>query len=96
MPRYLSLVTVGDRQFQNVQELASLWGEIRGELEAFDVEIKDTYAILGAYDFLIIFEAPDRDTVFQAAITIEGYGLDLETMEITDTDRFAELVEDNP
>lgn len=94
MPKYLSLVTVDDRQFQNVQKLASIWGEIRQELEAFDVDVLDTYAILGSYDFLLVFDAPDRDSVFQAAIAIESHGLDLETMAITDTDRFAELVED--
>jgi uncharacterized protein with GYD domain len=94
MPMYLSLVTVEDREFQNVQELASIWGEIRGELEEFDVDVVDTYAILGSYDFLLIFDAPDRDTVFQAAIAIESYGMDLQTMEITPTDRFADLVDD--
>lgn len=94
MPTYAAHVTVEDREFQNVQELASIWGEIRGELEAFDVEIVDTYAVLGAYDFLLLFEAPDRDTVFRAAITIESHGLDLQTMEITPTEDFAELVED--
>ncbi|PSP81567.1 gyd domain protein [Halobacteriales archaeon QS_1_68_20] len=94
MPKYVSMVTVEDREFQNVQELASIWGEIRRELEEFEVDVIDTYAVLGSYDFLLIFDAPDRDTVFQAAITIEGYGMDLQTMEITHTDRFADLVDD--
>jgi len=91
---YVSMVTVEDREFQNVQELASIWGEIRGELEEFDVDVIDTYAILGSHDFLLIFDAPDRDTVFQAAVAIESYGMDLQTMEITPTDRFADLVDD--
>jgi len=91
---YVSHVTVDDRQFQNVQELASIWGEIRGELEAFDVDLVDTYAVLGGYDFLVLFEAPDRETVFQAALTVESHGLDLETSEITPTEDFADLVDD--
>jgi uncharacterized protein with GYD domain len=94
MPMYVSHVTVDDRQFQNVQELASIWGEIRGELEAFDVDLVDTYAVLGGYDFLVLFEAPDRETVFQAALTVESHGLDLETSEITPTEDFADLVDD--
>ncbi len=94
MPKYVSMVTVEGREFQNVQELASIWGEIRGELQESGVDVINTYAVLGSYDFLVIFEAPDRDTVFQAAITIEGYGMDMQTMEITDTDRFADLVDD--
>jgi uncharacterized protein with GYD domain len=94
MAKYASHVTVVDREFQNVQELASIWGEIRRELEAFEVEIIDTYAVLGSYDFLVLLEAPDRNTVFQAAITVESHGLDLETVEVTPTESFADLVED--
>lgn len=95
MPTYAAHVAVDDREFQNVQELASIWGEIRGELEEFEVNIIDTYAVLGAYDFLILFEAPDRNTVFQTVITIESHGLDLQTMEITPTENFADLVDDS-
>ncbi|MEM4782403.1 MAG: GYD domain-containing protein [Halalkalicoccus sp.] len=94
MPTYASLVDVEDRKFQNVQELASLWGEIRTELERFDVRIEESYAVLGEYDFILIFEAPDRDSVVQAALTIQGYGLDMQTMEVTPTEHFADLVED--
>jgi uncharacterized protein with GYD domain len=94
MAMYASHVTVEDREFQNVQELASIWGEIRQDLEALDVQVRDTYAVLGGYDFLVLFEAPDRDAVFQAAIFVQSHGLDLETAEITPTEDFAELVED--
>ena len=94
MPTYAGLVDVEDREFQNVQELASLWGEIRTELERFDVTIEESYAVLGEYDFIVVFEAPKRDSVMQAALTIQGYGLDMQTMEVTDTDHFAELVAD--
>ncbi|MFC6904790.1 GYD domain-containing protein [Halalkalicoccus tibetensis] len=94
MPTYAGLVDVEDREFQNVQELASLWGEIRTELERFDVRIEESYAVLGEYDFIVVFEAPDRDSAVQAALTIQGYGLDMQTMEATDTDHFADLVGD--
>lgn len=94
MPTYASLVNVEDREFQNVQDLASLWGEIRTELERFDVRIEESYAVLGEYDFILVLEAPDRDTAFQAALTIQGYGLDMQTMEVAETDYFAELVAD--
>jgi uncharacterized protein with GYD domain len=94
MPTYAAHVSVEDRKFQNVQELASIWGEIRGDLEEFDVELIDTYAVLGGYDFLVLYEAPDRDTAFKTAITVESHGLDLETAEIASTEDFADLVDD--
>lgn len=52
-------------------------------------------AILGEYDFLAIIKAPDRDTAFQAALTIQGYGLTMQTMEVAETEHFAELVSDH-
>ena len=94
MATYASRVIVDGREFQNVQELASIWGDIREELTAFDVEVVDTYAVLGEYDFLVLFEAPDRETVFEASIAVERHGLDLATNEVTHTDNFADLVED--
>lgn len=96
MPTYTSLVSVDDRDFQNVQELATIWGEIETQVEQnqLDVELIDTYAVLGDYDFIAIFEAADRDSAFQLALTLEGSGLDMQTMEVVDTDHFAELVED--
>lgn len=94
MPTYASLVTVEESEFQNVQEFASLWGEIRTEIERFDVSIKESYAILGEYDFLAIIQAPDRDTAFQAALTLEGYGLSMQTMEVVETDYFSDLAAD--
>jgi uncharacterized protein with GYD domain len=94
MPKYVSLVDVEDRTFQNVQELASLWGAIREEVERFGVEIEGSYAVLGEYDFVLVMNAPDRDAAIQAALKIEGYGLDMQTMEVIDTERFADLAED--
>lgn len=94
MPQYASLVDVRNQDFQNIQELSSLWGEIRNEIQRFDVSIEESYAVLGEHDFIVIMTAPDRDSVFQAALAIEGYGLEAQTMEIAPTEDFAELVED--
>lgn len=93
MPKYASLVKVR-KDFQNVQELTSIWGDIRTELETNAADLEDTYAILGEYDFLIVLDAEDRDDVYKASMAIERHGLDLQTMEIVPTDEFATLVDD--
>ncbi|MFP9190907.1 GYD domain-containing protein [Natronosalvus vescus] len=94
MPQYASYVDVGDRNVQNAQELASIWGEIRNELESHDAELIDSYAILGSHDFLVIFEAPDTEAAFTAALTLHRHGLDAETMVLLDTDDFATIVDE--
>ncbi|WP_227355532.1 GYD domain-containing protein [Haladaptatus salinisoli] len=93
MSKYASLVNV-EQNYQNVQELASIWGDVRTELEQHDATLEETYAILGEYDFLLIIDAESRDTAYQASLCIERYGLDMQTMEIIPMAEFASLVED--
>lgn len=93
MATYASLVSV-QRDFQNLQELAVIWSEIEAEMEDFDAELLDSYAVLGEFDFLALFEAPDRDAAFQVALTLQRTGMDMQTMEVVTTDHFASLVED--
>ena len=96
MPTWVSLVKVTDAEFQNLQELTSIWGDIRLEAEEInaEIEITETYALLGQYDFLLVFEAPDRDAVFQLSLAVERQGLDMTTMEGVPIDHFADLVAD--
>lgn len=93
MATYVALVDIRG-QIQNAQELASVWGDIRLELEAFGVDLEGSFAVLGEYDYLLIFDAPDRDTAFKAGIAVESHGMDMQTMEIIPIDDFAQLVED--
>ena len=67
MPTWIALVKLTGAQFQNIQELTSIWGDIRLEAEELNskAEIINTYALLGQYDFLLVFKAPNRDSVFE-------------------------------
>ncbi|WP_290814250.1 GYD domain-containing protein [Halovivax sp.] len=94
MPLYASLIETDDRTVQNAQELASIWGEIRSEIEDHEATLVDAYAILGEHDFLVIFEVPDREGAFKTALTLRRHGLSGQTMEVVDTDDFSTLVED--
>ncbi|WP_227380486.1 GYD domain-containing protein [Haladaptatus halobius] len=93
MAKYVALIDIRE-QIQNSQELASTWGDIRAEFNEFGVDLEGSFAILGEYDFMLIFDAPDRDTAFKAGIAVESHGMDMQTMEIIPMDEFAQLVED--
>lgn len=93
MSTYASLVKVR-KDFQNPQDLVSIWGDIRADLEEHDIDLTDTYAILGEYDFLVIMDAPDRDAAYQAGIALERHGFDSQTMEIIPTEELAQVVDD--
>ena len=91
MATYMSIVKVRDR-VQNAQKLFSIWGEIRSDLQDINVELMQSFAILGEYDFLLLFDAPDRDAAFKTAFIVENYGLDMQTMEIIPVEELAPLV----
>lgn len=94
MRSYMALVDVVDAEVQNAQELASVWGGLRHEIADVGGEMRDAYAILGEHDYLLIFDAPDRDTALQISLVVERRGLDMQTMELIPVERFGELVED--
>ncbi|MFC6733297.1 GYD domain-containing protein [Haladaptatus sp. DYSN1] len=96
MPTWVSLVDVIDKDYQNMQELASSWGEIYRETETSPIEIETTLALLGDYDFLCIYEAPDRASAFDLAMIARRHGLSLQTMEGVPIDEFGPLVNDGP
>ncbi|WP_160135111.1 GYD domain-containing protein [Halococcus salsus] len=83
MQTWVALVEAVDAEFQNLQELASLWGDISLELEDVDAELADTYALLGRYDFLVVFEV---------STAAARHGLDMDTMEGVPIEEFGALV----
>ena len=93
MATYMVLVDIRE-SIQNSQELTSVWGDIRVEFEEVGVRLEESFAILGEYDFMLVFDAPDRDTAFKAGVAVESHGMDMQTMEIIPIDEFANLVDD--
>lgn len=94
MPTYLSQIDVNEDEYQNPQELVAVWGTIRQEVEDLGGEISTTYAVLGDYDFHIVFEVPDGETAFQVTQAIERHGLDTTTMRALALDQIGTLVDD--
>ena len=91
---YIAHVDVNEEEFQNPQELISIWGTIREEVEDLGGEITDTHAVLGEYDFNVVFEVEDEEVAFQVTQVIESRGLDTKTMQALPLDRIGELIED--
>jgi uncharacterized protein with GYD domain len=94
MPTYAAFANVETGQFQNVQELGSIWGDLRQDLETRDCDLRDAYVLLGERDVLLLFDAPDRQAALEASIAAERYGIELQTMEATHVDELGKFAED--
>ena len=91
---FVALIEMTDSSAQNVQELASVWGDIQAELDQIDASIQNAYAVLGEFDFLVTFEGPATETAFEADVILERHGLRVQTLPMIDTAAFSRLVDD--
>ena len=63
MPIYLMLTTLTDEGRKTVKEKPGRIKQVNKEVEKMGVKILSQYALLGAYDFVNILEAPDNQTI---------------------------------
>lgn len=96
MPTYAAFANVAAGEFQNAQELASIWGDLRQDLETRSCDLRDAYVLLGERDVLLLFDAESRQAALEASIAAERYGIELQTMEAIHVDDLGELVEETP
>jgi len=94
MSTYMILADVDEQEFQNPHELATVWADVRSDIEDIGAEVRDTYAAMGGFDFVLIFDVENRDTALQVALITERYGVDTRTIPLFDTDRLGQIVED--
>jgi len=74
MPHYLILSTLTDEGLKTLKTKPDRIMEVNKEIEAMGVKIQKQYALLGAYDFANIVEAPDNETVMKMSVEIGSRG----------------------
>jgi uncharacterized protein with GYD domain len=82
MPVYVMLTTLTDEGRKTIQENPGRIKEVNREVEAMGVKILSQYALMGAYDFVNILEAPDNLTVARVAVNLGSRGT-LQTMTLS-------------
>lgn len=95
MPDFVMLTKLTHGALTTPSSLENLEREVmeRIHAECPEVEWIKSLAVLGPYDYLDIFQAPDNDTAVKVATIIRTFGhAQTETWPATDWDRFKELV----
>ena len=75
MPTYISVMSYTDRGIQAVRESPRRLDEAKKELEDMGGRFREFFLTMGAYDLVLIYEAPD-DAVsarFQLLLGAQGY-----------------------
>jgi len=79
MPIYVMLTTLTDEGRKTVKDKPERIKEVNKEVEAMGIRLTAQYALLGPYDFLNIFEAPNNEAVAKMAMELGSRGT-IETM----------------
>jgi uncharacterized protein with GYD domain len=72
MSTYIAQVAVAGETVQNPQEFVAAWGTINEDIERLDGEILETFAVLGPFDFHVLFDVEDSETALQVSQIIES------------------------
>lgn len=94
MATYVMLTKVSPEALTRPDAVAKLNKQIEGRIaeQCPGVRWIANYAVLGPYDYLDIFEAPDIETVTKVALVVRSFGhATTETWAATPWDRFVEL-----
>lgn len=93
MAIYIMLTHLTDEGRKTVKEKPERIKEVNKEVEKMGVKVLSQYALLGAYDFINILEAPDNQTVAKVAVELGARGtLQTTTLTALSVDEFIKML----
>jgi uncharacterized protein with GYD domain len=93
MGLYVMLTNLTDEGRKTVKEKPERIKEVNKEVEKMGVKVLSQYALLGAFDFLNIVEAPDNQAVAKVAVELGSRGtLSTTTLAALSVDDFIKML----
>ncbi len=93
MAIYLMLTNLTDEGRKTVKQKPERIKEVSKEVEKMGVKVLSQYALLGAYDFVNILEAPDNQTIAKLALELGSRGtLQTTTLAALSIDEFIKML----
>ena len=74
MPTYIVLATLTDQGARTMQDLAKRLENAHATFRAYGAELKEIYFAMGAYDYIVIAEAPDDETITRVSLAVSSQG----------------------
>lgn len=93
MARYVLLSKLTDDGRETVMKHPERVQEVNSEVEGFGVRVLAQYAVLGAYDFVTVVEAPDNAAITKLSVTLGARGsVEIMTLPAMTVDEFVGLL----
>src|SRR5437762_7414206 len=74
MPMYISLIQFTEQGIRNVKDTVKRGDAAIGEAEKMGMKIVEEFWTMGAYDAVVLFEAPDDETMSAFMLKIGSLG----------------------
>ncbi len=74
MPAYIVLLNYTDQGIRNVKQSPERRKAAHAEAEKLGIKVKDSYSTMGAYDVVLIVDAPDDETISAWALSRGSQG----------------------
>ena len=74
MPTYITLYRWTQQGVEKVKDSPARLDAGRQALQGMGVEIKSIYLVMGQYDMVAVWEAPDEETAARAALALGAQG----------------------
>ncbi len=89
MPKYVILSKLTDEGRKTIKNNPERIKEVNKEMGDMGVKVETQYALLGDYDFVTIFDAPNKKTMTKVAVEMGSRGtIDTVTMAAMSIDDF--------
>lgn len=92
MPIYIALTVLSEKGRKTLMDKPEEIKEHNKQLHAMGVKTLAQYATLGQYDFVNIFEAPNDDAIYRAAVKLSGGVAHTTTLAAKTLDEFLAVV----
>jgi len=97
MPTYITLANLTDQGVRTLKDLPRRLSNADAMFRRMGVELKEIYLVMGAFDYVVISEAPSDEAAARVALAIGGQGnVRTQTFRAFDRQEALKLVEDLP
>jgi len=97
MPTYISLVNLTDQGIRTLKDLPQRLQNAERTFAAMGAELREVYLVMGAYDYVVVADAPDDVTMARVSLAIAGQGnVRTQTLRAFDRNELLQVVEGLP
>ena len=97
MPTYIALSNLTDQGVRNMKDLSRRLQNADQTFAQFGATLREVYLVMGLYDYVVVADAPDDETISRVSLAIAGQGnVRTQTFRAFDRSEMLSIVEGLP